>query len=113
MEGIKQLMARARSRACDRGASLVEYALMVALITVVCIGAVTQLGGESNDGVQRGADGLGGSNSCSSYEEQPWHDVHVGTGDGSHQVHETTDGCFGQYRNDPMHYYLGPVPTNA
>ena len=29
----------------ERGASLVEYALLVALIAVVCIGAVTVLGG--------------------------------------------------------------------
>ncbi len=29
----------------ERGASLVEYALLVALIAVVCIGAVTFLGG--------------------------------------------------------------------
>jgi pilus assembly protein Flp/PilA len=28
----------------DRGASLVEYALLVALIAVVCIGAMTLLG---------------------------------------------------------------------
>ena len=28
----------------DRGASLVEYALLVALIAVVCIGAVTAFG---------------------------------------------------------------------
>lgn len=28
----------------ERGASLVEYALLVALIAVVCIAAVTQLG---------------------------------------------------------------------
>ena len=28
----------------DRGASLVEYALLVALIAVVCIGAITLLG---------------------------------------------------------------------
>lgn len=33
----------------DRGASLVEYALLVALIAVVCIGAVTFLGGEAAD----------------------------------------------------------------
>ncbi len=31
----------------ERGASLVEYALLVALIAVVCIGAVTLLGGEA------------------------------------------------------------------
>ena len=35
------LQSRCKS---DRGASLVEYALLVALIAVVCIGAVTVLG---------------------------------------------------------------------
>jgi pilus assembly protein Flp/PilA len=33
----------------ERGASLVEYALLVALIAVVCIGAVSFLGGEASD----------------------------------------------------------------
>lgn len=33
----------------ERGASLVEYALLVALIAVVCIGAVTMLGGQAKD----------------------------------------------------------------
>ncbi len=33
----------------ERGASLVEYALLVALIAVVCIGAVTFLGGSASD----------------------------------------------------------------
>ena len=33
----------------DRGASLVEYALLVALIAVVCIAAVTLLGGAASD----------------------------------------------------------------
>ena len=32
----------------ERGASLVEYALLVALIAVVCIAAVTFLGGAAN-----------------------------------------------------------------
>ena len=35
---------RARFGDTERGASLVEYALLVALIAVVCIGAVTFLG---------------------------------------------------------------------
>ena len=35
---------RARFGDLDRGASLVEYALLVALIAVVCIAAVTVLG---------------------------------------------------------------------
>jgi pilus assembly protein Flp/PilA len=33
----------------ERGASLVEYALLVALIAVVCIIAVQTLGGAAND----------------------------------------------------------------
>ena len=38
-----------RSRVDDeRGASLVEYALLVALIAVVCIAAVTLLGGNAS-----------------------------------------------------------------
>jgi pilus assembly protein Flp/PilA len=38
-----------RARANDeRGASLVEYALLVALIAVVCIAAVTALGGNAS-----------------------------------------------------------------
>ena len=40
-----QYLKRLTRRAHDRGASLVEYALLVALIAVVCIGAVTFLGG--------------------------------------------------------------------
>jgi pilus assembly protein Flp/PilA len=39
------LQARAKT---DRGASLVEYALLVALIAVVCIVAVTLLGQEAS-----------------------------------------------------------------
>ena len=35
---------RARFGRTERGASLVEYALLVALIAVVCIGAVTFIG---------------------------------------------------------------------
>jgi pilus assembly protein Flp/PilA len=33
----------------ERGASLVEYALLVALIAVVCIAAVTLLGGAAKE----------------------------------------------------------------
>jgi pilus assembly protein Flp/PilA len=40
------LQARSSS---ERGASLVEYALLVALIAVVCIAAVTFLGRETAD----------------------------------------------------------------
>jgi pilus assembly protein Flp/PilA len=37
------------ARTTDRGASLVEYALLVALIAVVCIVAVTTLGTTANE----------------------------------------------------------------
>ncbi len=39
---------RARFGRTERGASLVEYALLVALIAVVCIGAVTVLGNSAS-----------------------------------------------------------------
>ena len=41
--------ARARFGDTERGASLVEYALLVALIAVVCIAAVTLLGKNSSN----------------------------------------------------------------
>jgi pilus assembly protein Flp/PilA len=37
----------------DRGASLVEYALLLALIVVVCVGAVTFFGGSLDDSFSR------------------------------------------------------------
>ena len=42
----------------ERGASLVEYALLFALIVLVCIGAVTLLGSETGDSVSRSADSV-------------------------------------------------------
>ena len=39
---------RARFGATEQGASLVEYALLVALIAVVCIAAVTFLGRQAS-----------------------------------------------------------------
>jgi pilus assembly protein Flp/PilA len=39
---------RARFGTDERGASLVEYALLVALIAVVCIGAVSFIGGAAS-----------------------------------------------------------------
>jgi pilus assembly protein Flp/PilA len=40
------LQARCKT---DRGASLVEYALLVALIAVVCIVAITFIGNQASD----------------------------------------------------------------
>ena len=44
---------RARSGATERGASLVEYALLLALIAVVCIVAVTALGKKASGNFSR------------------------------------------------------------
>ena len=33
-----------RRRLCERGASLVEYVLLITLIVLVCLGAITTLG---------------------------------------------------------------------
>jgi pilus assembly protein Flp/PilA len=51
-----------RAGACfggDRGASLVEYALLVALIAVVCIGAITLLGNNVSNGISSAANSVG------------------------------------------------------
>jgi pilus assembly protein Flp/PilA len=50
------LAARVES---DRGASLVEYALLVALIAVICAVAIGVLGGTVNDSYSSTASGLG------------------------------------------------------
>ena len=43
------------SRQNERGATLVEYALLVALLAVVCIVAVSLLGGNLNNSYSRDA----------------------------------------------------------
>ncbi len=43
----------------ERGASLVEYALLVALIAVVCIAAVTFLGSSASTKFNKAGDGIG------------------------------------------------------
>ena len=45
----------------DRGASLVEMSLLVALIALVCIGAVSALGTSVSQNMSTAEDGLGGS----------------------------------------------------
>ncbi len=42
----------------DNGASLVEYALLVALIAIVCIAAVAYFGGETSDTFSRVANSV-------------------------------------------------------
>jgi pilus assembly protein Flp/PilA len=59
---MQDLVARARERRGrdERGASLVEYALLVALIALVCIGAVTMLGENGSDKLDEAAVAVGG-----------------------------------------------------
>jgi pilus assembly protein Flp/PilA len=54
---------RARFGGDDRGASLVEYALLVALIAVVCIAAIVILGREANQSFSETGSAIGGANS--------------------------------------------------
>lgn len=42
----------------DRGAALVEYALLLVFIVIVCVIAMTVLGTIASDGISRGADGF-------------------------------------------------------
>ncbi len=50
---------RAKART-ERGASLVEYALLVALIAVVCIAAVTILGSNASKTFSSAGSAIGG-----------------------------------------------------
>ncbi len=53
---------RARFGEDDRGASLVEYALLTALIAVVCIAAITMLGGEAKSGFEKTGNAISSAN---------------------------------------------------
>ena len=55
-------LAILRRASQDSGASLVEYALLLALIAMVCIAAVTLLGSSTSDGITRTADSVGAAN---------------------------------------------------
>ena len=54
---------RRTTRPKERGASLVEYALALALIAVVCIGAVAYLGSGSSSGLNKAGTGIAGTGS--------------------------------------------------
>ena len=43
------ILTNTNEKADDRGASLVEYALLLALLAVVCIAAVTALGSTTSE----------------------------------------------------------------
>ena len=48
-EPSTQRVDRREHRRGERGANLVEYALLVAMIAIVCVGAVRALGGTTNE----------------------------------------------------------------
>jgi pilus assembly protein Flp/PilA len=52
---------RARFGDSDRGASMVEYALLVALIAVVCITAIKFLGNQANDSFSKTGSAISGT----------------------------------------------------
>jgi pilus assembly protein Flp/PilA len=54
---------RARFGDTERGASLVEYALLVALIAVICIVALQFLGQNASESFQSTGDAIDASNS--------------------------------------------------
>lgn len=98
------------ARAPERGASLVEYALLVALIAVVCIAAVTKLGNSASQSHQDAADGLGGGSAiaagCEQYASGSYTSIHRGPGDNSHGTFEPGNFCFGVTAG-PNHIVLG------
>ena len=53
---------RARFGDTERGASLVEYALLVALIAVICIVALQFLGQKASESFSETGSAIGGSN---------------------------------------------------
>ncbi|HYF45004.1 MAG TPA: Flp family type IVb pilin [Acidimicrobiales bacterium] len=61
MKRIKQWTARICSPDRERAASLVEYALVIALIAAVCIAAVTTFGDNTDESMRTSADAVSGS----------------------------------------------------
>ena len=54
-QGVRCSIERFRD---DRGASLVEYALLVALVAVVCVGAISALGTATDAGLESATAGV-------------------------------------------------------
>ncbi len=54
MSRMREALASMRRsiRATERGASLVEYSLLIALIALVCVGAVTYFGAETGGALE-------------------------------------------------------------
>lgn len=58
---MKWLLTKLRKLRDEKGQSLVEYALILALVAIVVITALTALGGEASNTMNNVADTIGGS----------------------------------------------------
>jgi pilus assembly protein Flp/PilA len=58
LEMIMSFVYRVRDR--EEGQALVEYALILALVSIVAVAGLTALGGSVNDALQNIADEIGG-----------------------------------------------------
>ena len=56
---LLQLRTWIRRQLDDRGASVVEYALLLALIAIVCLVAVNTIGGPTSAGLSNAGSGFG------------------------------------------------------
>ena len=72
---------RRSRRSSERGASLVEYALLLALIAVVCIAAVSFLGKSGSTKLRGAGDGIAGS-TCYESADVHWYIDSNGMGGG-------------------------------
>ena len=48
----------ARHNTSDRGASLVEYVLLISLIAMVCLAALSYFGGQNDTGLRRSSNSI-------------------------------------------------------
>jgi pilus assembly protein Flp/PilA len=83
-------LARAQ-RACGQG--LVEYALILALIAIVTIGVLTELGGKTSEVFSSVNCTLGGGAVASSSSSHPGNPQGGGGGLGNNTTTTTTGGC--------------------
>jgi pilus assembly protein Flp/PilA len=82
-----------RSRAAASGQGLVEYALILALIAIVTIGVLTQLGGQTSQIFSRVACTLDGGTVASSSSSHPGNPQGGGGGLGNNTSTTTTGDC--------------------
>jgi pilus assembly protein Flp/PilA len=97
MEGIMKLFARKgdanRRRRSTPGQGLVEYALILAIVAIVVIGVLTQLGGKSSLVFSRVDCTLAGGAVAASSSNHPGNPQGGGGGLGNNTNTTTTGGC--------------------